>query len=120
MEGANLAKTRRRQILMCIPATPLENIQKNDDLHFDVQSSNSNKFYKVNLGTTSYDCSDFPRIRMCKHIAAVVHFFGGADLGPQALVNMGASSSPVQRDGSVPHMDDSAIDSVIKDIFSLS
>ena len=57
---------------------------------------------------------------MCKHIVAVVHFFGGADLGPQALVNTGTSSSPVQRNGSVPHMDDSTIDSVIKDIFSLS
>ena len=57
---------------------------------------------------------------MCKHIVAVVHFFWGADLGPQALVNIGTSSSLVQWDGSVPHMDDSAIDSVIKDIFSLS
>ena len=52
---------------------------------------------------------------------AVTHFFGGADLRPQPLVNMGASSSLVQRDSSTAHMDDSAAAvSVIEDIFSLS
>src|SRR5216684_367282 len=76
--------------------------------------------YKVNLGTTSCNCSDFPCICMCKHIAVVMHFFGGADLRPQALVNIGTSSSLVQQNGSVSHMDDSTINSVIKDIFSLS
>src|SRR5258707_15387394 len=109
MEGADLAETQRRQILTRAPETPLENIRKNDDLHFDVQSSNSNKIYKVNLGTTSCDCSDFPRIRMCKHIAAVVHFFWGAELGPQALVNMCASSSPGPHDSTIPHMEASTI-----------
>src|SRR5258708_31051970 len=95
MEGADLGETRHRQILTRAPKTPLENIRKNDDLHFDVQSSNSNKIYKVNLGTTSCDCSDFPRIRMCKHIAAVVHFFWVADLVPQDLVKTGESIFPV-------------------------
>ena len=108
MEGANLAETRRRQILMRAPETPVEKIRKNDDLHFDVQSSNSNIIYQVNLGTTTCSCSDFPRVRLCKHIAAVLHFFGGADPGPQPPVNAGASSSPVQRDGSTAHMDDSS------------
>ena len=120
MEGANLAKTRCQQILMCTPKTPVEKIRKNDNLHFDVQSSNSNIIYQVNLGTTTCSCSDFPRVRLCKHIAAVLHFFGGADPGPQPPVNAGASSSPVQRDGSTAHMDDSAAVSVIKDIFRLS
>jgi len=90
MEGADLAEMRRRQILTHAPETPLENIRKNDDLHFDVQSSNSNKIYKVNLGTTSCACSDFPHICMCKHIVAFVHLFFGADLRPQALVFFGA------------------------------
>src|SRR5260370_24540574 len=111
MEGADLAETQRRQILTRAPETPLENIQKNDDLHFDVQSSNSNKIYKVNLGTTSYDCSDFPRIRMCTHIAAVRHFFWGAELGPHALVNTGAAHSPVPRDDRLPPPAAAAVDS---------
>src|SRR5258708_14683834 len=99
---------------------PVEKIRKNDNLHFDVQSSNSNIIYQVNLGTTTCSCSDFPRVRLCKHIAAVLHFFGGADPGPQPPVNTGVSSSPVQWDGSTAHMDDSAAVSVIKDIFRLS
>ena len=54
---------------------------------------------------------------------AVVHFFGGVDLGPQPLDNAGSASelvapcSPVQQDSS----DDSAtVQSIINDIFSLS
>ncbi len=95
MEGADLADMQHQQILTHAPKTLVKNIQKNDNLHFDVQSSISNKIYKINLDTTTCDCSDFPRICLCKHIVAVIHFFGGADLRPQPLVNMGASSSPV-------------------------
>jgi hypothetical protein len=50
-----------------------------------------------------------------------MHYFGRADLGPPPLVNIGASRSLVQQDGSITHMDDSAaVASIIKDIFSLS
>src|SRR5260370_21367994 len=120
MEGTNLAETCHRQILIHAPETPVEKIQKNDDLHFDVQSSNSNIIYQVNFGTTTCSCSDFPHVCLCKHIVVVLHFFGGADPGPQPPVNVGMSSSPVQQDGSTAHMDDSAAVSVIKDIFRLS
>src|SRR5258707_12556951 len=105
---------------MRAPETLVEKIRKNDNLHFDVQSSNSNIIYQVNLGTTTCSCHDLPRVRLCKLIAAVLHFFGRADPGPQPPVNAGASSSPVQRDGSTAHMDDSTAVSVIKDIFRLS
>ena len=83
MEGPNLAEKRRRQILTCAPETPIEKIKKIDDLHFEVQSSKSNNNYQINLSTIICDCLDFPNISLCKHIAAVVHFFGGVDLGPQ-------------------------------------
>ncbi len=82
MEGADLANTHYQQILMCAPETLVKNIQKNDDLHFNVQSSTSNKIYKINLGTTSCNYSDFSHIHLCKYIIVVIHFFGGADLGP--------------------------------------
>src|SRR5216684_861134 len=72
MEGLDLAKKHREEILMHAPKTPLERIRKSDNLHFDVQSSSSNKFYQVNLDTTSCNCSDFPCIRLCKHLAVVV------------------------------------------------
>ena len=100
MEGPNLAEKRRRQILTRAPETPLTHIQKIDDSHFDVQSSNSTKTYQIDLVTTTCSCSDFPRIRLCKHIAAVVHFFGRADLGPQPPGNASGESdaldSPIQ------------------------
>ena len=93
MEGPNLGKKRRRQILTRAPETPIEKIKKIDDLCFEVQSSDSEETYEINLGTIACSCSDFPRIRLCKHIAAMVHFFGGADLGPQPPVNAGAGAS---------------------------
>jgi hypothetical protein len=106
---------------MCAPETPIDQIQKIDDSHFKVQSSNSNKHYQINLVTTACNCSNFPCICLCKHIAVIVHFFRGADLGPQPLVNTSTSSLPVQQDGNGAHMDDSiAIVSVIKNIFCLS
>jgi hypothetical protein len=127
MEGLNLAEKRRRQILKRAPKTPIAKIQKIDDLHFKVQSSNTNRIYQINLDTKTCDCSDFPRIRLCKHIAAVVHFFGGADLGPQPPGNPSAGASesvvpnsPAQQDGNV---DDGAAASVISaanDIIYLS
>ncbi len=82
MEGLNLAEKRRRQILRRAPETPVEKILKIDDSHFEVQSSNSNKLYQIDLGTKTCNCIDFPRVHLCKHIAAVAHFFGGADLVP--------------------------------------
>jgi hypothetical protein len=122
MHGRDLAEQRRQQILRHAPETPLTQIRKINDLHFEVQSSNSNKSYNIDLVTTTCSCSDFPRIRLCKHIAAMVHFFGGADLGPQPLDNAGSASepvapcSPVQQDGSD---DSTAVQTIINDIFSL-
>jgi hypothetical protein len=125
MNGPNLAEKRRRQILTRAPETPLAKIKKIDDLRFEVQSSKSTKSYQIDLNTTSCDCSDFPRIRLCKHIASVVHFFGGVDLGPQPPVNTGTSesvgsNSPDQQDGNDGSTDDSAVVSAANEIISLS
>ena len=83
MEGLNLAEKRWRQILKRAPKTPIEKIKKIDDLHFEVQSSKSNDHYQIDLSTIICNCADFPNISLCKHIAAVIHFFGEANLGPQ-------------------------------------
>jgi hypothetical protein len=123
MEGPNLAEKRRRQILTRAPETPLSKIKKIDDLRFEVQSTNSMKFYQIDLDTTTCDCSDFPRIHLCKHIASVAHFFGGVDLGPQPPVNTGTSesvesNSPDQQNGN--DTDDGAIVSAANEIITLS
>ena len=83
MEGPNLAEEHWQQILSRAPETPLAKIKKIDDLHFEVQSSNTLKCYQIDLSTKVCNCSDFPNISLCKHIVVIVHFFGGADLGPQ-------------------------------------
>ena len=100
MEGPNLGKKRHQEILICAPETPIEKIKKIDDSRFKVESSNSKRTYKINLDPTACSYSDFPHIQLCKHIVAIVHFFGGADLGPQPPVNtaseMVTPGSPVQ------------------------
>ena len=82
MEGPNLAKKWCWEILTHAPKTLVEKIKKIDDLRFEVQSSNSLKYYQVDLSIITCTCNDFLNICLCKHIAATVHFFGGADLGP--------------------------------------
>jgi len=130
MEGPNLANKCRRQILTRAPEIPLEKIKKIDNLLFKVQSSNSLKLYQIDLSTTTCNCSDFPNISLCKHIAAIVHFFGGANLGPQSPPNgsdgsaskSGRHESPGQP-VSNSTMDDNATASVLlatNDIMSLS
>ena len=92
MEGSNLAEKCCQQILMHPTETPLDKIQKIDNLHFKMQSSNTNQYYNIDLVTTTCDRSDFPCIRLCKHIAGIVHFFGGADLEPQPPDNRDGTS----------------------------
>src|SRR5258708_26465923 len=69
MHGGDLAEQHRQQILRHAPKTPLTQIRKINDLHFEVQSLNSNKFHHINLVATTCSCSDFPCIQLCKHIA---------------------------------------------------
>ena len=99
MEGPNLAKECRRQILRRAPETPLENIKKIDDTHFEVQSSNSKSYYQTDLSTISCDCKDFPSISLCKHIATIIHFFGGPDLRPQSPGNRNGNGSDGSESG---------------------
>jgi hypothetical protein len=93
MEGLNLAEKHCQQILTCAPETPIAKIQKINNLHFEVKLSTSNKTYQIDLDTTTCSCSDFPCIHLCKHIVAIAHFFGGANLRPQPPGNTGTSKS---------------------------
>src|SRR6266849_206180 len=77
MQGPNLAKKHWKDILTRAPETTQERIQQIDQSRFKVQSSSSKKTYEINLLTYTCTCLDFPRIQLCKHIAATVHFFGG-------------------------------------------
>jgi hypothetical protein len=128
MQGPDLAEKRRKQILKRVPETPLDRIKKIDDSRFEIQSTSSGKKYEVNLLAYTCTCLDFPRIELCKHVAATVHFFGGglegAGLGPPAPVNASASgaqpdapNSPAPQNGSaVGSKIRAAIDSDLRDI----
>ena len=128
MEGPNIGEKCRQEILTRAPETPIEKIKKIDDFCFEVESSNSKNKYEINLDTTACSCSDFPRIQLCKHIAAIVHFFEGADLEPQPPVNAGAgasesvtSGSPVQVQGTEDRAAAAAsINSAIDEIVALA
>ena len=110
MQGPDLAEKRRKQIIARAPETPLEQVKEIGQSRFEVQSTSSEKIYEVNLLTYTCTCSDFPRIQLCKHIAATVHFFGGGlegELGPRAPDNASAIASepdvpklPAPRNGS--------------------
>src|SRR6266404_414055 len=38
--------------------------------------TDSSRAYLIHLGDKSCDCPDWPRVHLCKHVAAVAHFFG--------------------------------------------
>jgi hypothetical protein len=128
MQGPDLGEKHRKEILACAPETPLERIKEINQSHFQVQSMSSENIYEVNLLTNTCTCSDFPRIQLCKHIAATVHFFGGepeGELGPRALDNASVSEpepdvpkSPAQQDGSAKTR--ASIISVVNDITRLA
>jgi hypothetical protein len=113
MEGPNLAEKCHQQILKCAPETPLKRIKKIDDLHFEAQLSNSLKCYQIDLLTITCNCSDFPNISLCKHIVAVMHFFGGADLGPQSPCNR--SNRSASKSGEYESPDQPASHSAVGD-----
>ena len=132
MQGPNLAEKRQKDILARAPETSLEQIKEIAESRFEVQSTSSEKLYEVNLLTYTCTCLDFPRIKLCKHVAAVVHFFEGGlkamELGPPAPVNASASElepvvpkSPAQQDGSAANSKTCAsLNSVVNDIFQLA
>ena len=62
MEGPNLGEKHCREILTCAPKTLIEKIKKIDDFCFEVESSNSESTYEINLDPTACSCSNFPHI----------------------------------------------------------
>ena len=76
MQGPDLAEKCWKQILAHTPETLLNWIKEIDKSHFEIQSTSSEKKYEVDLLTYTCTCLDFPCIQLCKHLVAIVHFFG--------------------------------------------
>ena len=66
-------------------------------------------------------CIDFPRIQLCKHLTAMVHYFQGglegAEFGPQTPDNaseLDMPKSPTQQDGSTGNLNSCAANDIIQ------
>ena len=78
LEGRDLKSKCHQQILASAKTFPLDLIHQVNNTEFFVASQSYLDYhYMIDLSDSTYDCdcNDFPRIRFCKHIAAVnVHF----------------------------------------------
>ena len=76
LEGPDLEVACRREILVSTRNITPDSIRQISDAKFLVASqSHLGHFYLINLDQSTCECNDFPRIRHCKHIAAInVHF----------------------------------------------
>ena len=75
-KGSNLAEKRRSQLRARAPEMDAKSIHSlsNDRFHHVESATDSSRKYLVDLGNLSCDCPDWPRVRLCKHFAAVDHF----------------------------------------------
>ena len=76
LEGPDLEGTRRRQILTSARTISPDSINQITNTKFSVASQSlPGHHYAIDLDQLTCNCNDFPRIRFCKHIAAItVHF----------------------------------------------
>jgi hypothetical protein len=76
LEGPDLAGQRQRQLMSSARDTSPDSIQQFDDITFHVASeSRPGSYYEIDLHHGTCNCPDFPRVRYCKHLAAIsVHF----------------------------------------------
>ena len=81
-DGSNLAQKRRKEILAKSLEVPAESIcaQRDSDQYYMQSVTDLSRTYLVKLSDKSCDCPDWPRVWLCKHVAAVSHFFETVEL----------------------------------------
>ena len=106
LEGLDLEQDRHREIESNARDFPRDSIQDFDETQFHVASkSHPTGYYVIDLRRPTCDCPDFPRVRYCKHIAAVyLHFPHLRPLEPSPSVDPEPAQSAVQ----VPHTQESS------------
>ena len=124
--GPNLAQKRLKEIHVRTPEVKADSVHTQGDDHFYVCSEKEpSRTYQVNLGKQSCDCPDWPRVRLCKHIAAVAHFFGNVELLPTDFASAPAPPpATVHPDvtplGSSPARSDTAAAAILENVISVS
>ncbi len=84
LNGKDLTTERQEEILERAPDIPSDSIQRFDHTHFHVASkSRPGLYHAVDIHRSTCECEDFPRIRFCRHIAAVLFQF--PELSPQEI-----------------------------------
>jgi len=121
LEGPDLEGSRCQQIQASARNIALDSIQKISDTTFSVASGSRPLCrYSIDRNQSTCDCDDFPRIRFCKHIAAInLHF---PEL-PQKRI----SPPEIPEGVRIPHLpqpaprsDQESVDILLKDINALS
>ena len=126
LEGLDLEGTRRQQILATASSMSADSIHHVGGTKFNVASqSNPGHCYAINLTQSTCDCNDFPRIRHCKHIAAIrVHFPQLCAPSPSCANGSGRSAVPERvrapdRPNQAPRSEEDGVDILLKDIYVL-
>jgi hypothetical protein len=84
LEGPDLAAARRSEITSSAKNISPDSILQFDHVHFHVASqSRPGEYYAIDLHQPACDCADFPRIRFCKHMAAIYAHF--PHLAPEGI-----------------------------------
>ena len=59
---------------------------------FSVESATDSTWrYQVDLGKLTCDCPDWPRVQLCKHVAAIDHFHEHKQMGASCYARTGHS-----------------------------
>ena len=119
-EGLDLAAARRQVIEASARDISLDSVLNFDSTHFHVASQSCpGEFYAIDLVRSTCDCADFPRIRFCKHIAAVyVHFPHLCSEGNNAPTPPESLTAPFQPQNQASH--DTTLQALTQDIVMLS
>ena len=93
--GSDLGKEHHEELLVRTPEMNAESIRTVGNNGFYVHSvTDPSREYLVDLGKQSCDCPDWPRVRLCKHVTAMAHFFGHKDQQIEVELIVPKSTAP--------------------------
>ena len=86
LDGKDLAGEQQQELLEHVAEIPSNSIQKFDETQFHVMSkSQLGSYHAVDLHQSTCECEDFPKIRFCRHITAILFHF--PELSPPSQEN---------------------------------
>ncbi|KAH9048704.1 hypothetical protein EDB84DRAFT_1556688 [Lactarius hengduanensis] len=123
-QGAHLAEKRRKEILTRTPEINADSIRSLGDNRYSVQSErDTSRKYLVGLSERSCDCPDWPRVRLCKHVAVVAHFFGEGDQLVELAADAGAAPKtvqPIESECTPDARSDATVTSILEEVITVS